>query len=479
MRRTTISNLRQFLLALLLPAVAVATGLHSCNDEGPGIPAEENGSAKSSGNPLMRSPEEAIDIAQRAYEDFYGDATPSSRGRSVIDCSRPVEVVRGVRSRGGSSDTLLYIVNFVDDQGFAVIAAPRAADELLAVTSQGHYYPESDPEAGSVPGFDLWMEAAGDYAASIQFPSLGDSIKLPKDTFVIVKGDTLLPPVNPGGGTSIIFDSTKIVNPDEPGLLQQKEWNDTTFRLVINHQLPGTWGQGKGVSQNLECYPEAYYFWNGHCGCATVAIAQICAFYQEPSRVYLIRPGVGQLYTLDWSRMRLHQAYEGFKEVGNCNNEEIDASHIMIAKFCKAIADRSDADVSQGSTGISPKKALETLKSLLSKNISADWMSYTTEEYPRGGQLFLMRGSVYNSNTNMYSGHEWVCDGTRYFKFDHYFATRRNNKEEWQIQSKTSGQTLFVHYNWGWYGRDNGWFNQAVISLDELTFYKFEYVKIY
>ena len=478
MRRTTISNLRQFLLALLLPAVAVATGLQSCNDEGPGIPAEENETAKSSGNPLMRSPEEAIDIAQRAYEEFYGDATPSSRGRSIIDCSRPVEVVRGARSRGGSSDTLLYIVNFVDDQGFAVIAAPRAADELLAVTSQGHYYPESDPEAGSVPGFDLWMEAAGDYAASIQFPSLGDSIKLPKDTIVIVKRDTLSPPINPGGGTSIIFDSTKIVTPLEPGLLQQKEWNDTTFRVVVDRQLPGTWGQGSGVSQDLERYPEAYYFWNGHCGCVTVAIAQICAFYQEPSRVYLIRPGVGQLYTLDWSKMRLHKAYDGLARYGNCNKEEIDVSHMMIAKFCKAIADRSDANVSQEATGISSQKALATLKSLLSKNISEDWMSYTTEEYPLRGQLLLMRGSTYNNETKENSGHAWVCDGTRYFKFDHYFATRRNNQEQWQVQSKTSAQTLFVHYNWGWYGSYNGWFNQAVISLKNETIYNFQYVKI-
>lgn len=151
MRRRTISNFRQFLLALLLPAVAVATGLQSCNDEGPGIPIEENEPAKSSGNPLMRSPEEAIDIAQRAYEEFYGDATPSSRGRSVIDCSRPVEVVRCARSRGGSSDTLLYIVNFVDDQGFAVIAAPRAADELLAVTEAGVMDVEFECKEGSEP----------------------------------------------------------------------------------------------------------------------------------------------------------------------------------------------------------------------------------------------------------------------------------------------------------------------------------------
>ena len=475
MRRTTISNLRQFLLALLLPAVAIATGLQSCNDEGPGIPAEENGPAKSSGNPLMRSPEEAIDIAQRAYEEFYGDATPSSRGRSIIDCSRPVEVVRGARSRGGSSDTLLYIVNFVDDQGFAVIAAPRAADELLAVTSQGHYYPESDPEAGSVPGFDLWMEAAGDYAASIQIPSLGDSIKLPKDTFVIVKGDTLLPPVNPGGGTSIIFDSTKIVNPDEPGLLQHKEWNDTTFRLVINRQLPGCWTQGMGISQNLQSYPEAYYFWNGYCGCATVAIAQICAFYQEPLQIYQFNE-LGQMYSykLDWSKMIQHKAYVGNGDMISCKDEDQSISHIMIATLCKTIANRANATINSDGTGIKKEKALGILKELLSRNISNNWSSYNTSVFVYQGQLLLMRGETLQKQ-----GHEWVCDGTRYFKFDHYFATRRNDKEQWQVQSKTSGQTLFVHYNWGWGGENNGWFNQNVLTVGKYTFYNLEYVRIY
>lgn len=477
MRRTTISNLRQFMLALLLPAVAIAAGLQSCNDEGPGIPSEETAQVKSSGNPLMRSPEEALEIAQRAYEEFYGDGTPSSRGRSIIDCSRPVEVVRGARSRGGGSDTLLYIVNFVDDQGFAVIAAPRAADELLAVTSQGHYYPESNPDAESVPGFDLWMAAAGDYAASVALPR-DTTFYPPIDTNLIVKRDTLVTPVNPGGNPPVTLDSTRIINPDDPVMLQQKEWNDTTFRVVVDRQLPGTWGQGIGVSQDLKEYPEAYYFWNGRCGCVTVAIAQICAFYQEPSRIYLIRPGVGQLYTLDWSKMRLHKAYDGLKRDGNCDNEEIDVSHMMIANFCKAIADRSDANVSQKSTGISPTKALATLKSLLSKNISEDWMSYTTEEYPLRGQLLLMRGSAYDNEAKKNAGHEWVCDGTRYFKFDHYFATRRNNQEQWQVQSKTSAQTLFVHYNWGWYGLDNGWFNQAVISLENVTIYNFQYVKI-
>ena len=148
MNRKQTNQALQFLLALALPLVAIGAGLQSCSDDGPAIPSTDNvekeGQVK---NMLMRSPEEAIDIAQKAWEEFYGgEASASSRSgrRCVIDYGRPVEVVRGAKSRGGSgSDILLYVVNFANDGGFAVIAAPRHADELLAVTSQGHYYPFS------------------------------------------------------------------------------------------------------------------------------------------------------------------------------------------------------------------------------------------------------------------------------------------------------------------------------------------------
>lgn len=493
MRRTTISNLRQFLLALLFPAVAIATGLQSCNDEGPGIPAEENGPAKSSGNPLMRSPEEAIDIAQRAYEDFYGDATPSSRGRSVIDCSRPVEVVRGARSRGGSSDTLLYIVNFVDDQGFAVIAAPRAADELLAVTSQGHYYPESDPEAGSVPGFDLWMEAAGDYAASIQFPSLGDSIKLPKDTFVIVKGDTLPLPINPGGGTSIIFDSTKIVNPDEPGLLQHKEWEDTTIKRIVSPQVRNSWGQGLLGDHDLVYAPEGYLFGNGLCGCGPLAIAQACIFYREPSSVTLKD---GNRHILNWDIIENHRKCDiGYEDVSwvknnnelracNCPLENKTAAHNMIAWLCKAIGEKAGADEKEDATSTKAGKILESVRLILpNRNISSNWTKFNVADQLLGkGQIMLVSADIKEKD----SGHIWICDGSRWLEYDHYYATRASSTQPWTIQTKTHVVQKYNHFNWGWYGERNGWFNQSVVILSGLgpdrnqtrTYSNFKYIII-
>ena len=484
MNRKLTNQALQFLLALALPLVAIGAGLQSCSDDGPAIPSTDNvekeGQVK---NLLMRSPEEAIGIAQRAWEEFYGgEASASSRSgrRCVIDYGRPVEVVRGAKSRGGSgSDTLLYVVNFANDGGFAVIAAPRHADELLAVTSQGHYYPESQPDQEKVPGFELWMENARAYA-SITFPRDSNIVTIDpnrpgRDTTIIVVPFQPIDPPGGGGGGTITRDTTRIPDPIDPGRLQQKEWEDTTFKCIFDRQLPGSWGQGKGYVGDLYTTPESYYFRNGLCGCVTVAIAQICAYYREPSRVYLIRPGVGQLYSLDWEKMVNHRAYSVFgfdRESGNCEKEDVEASHIMIATFCKAIADRSDATISDDATSISKKKALASLKSLLSKSVSSSWLTYTSYEYPAKGQLFLMRGESDEG------GHEWVCDGTRYVEYIHYFATRPNSNTQWQIQSKELGISIMLHYNWGWYGEYNGWFNQKVITVGGNTFKNFEYVRI-
>lgn len=482
MRKKQTNQVLQFLLALALPLVAIGAGLQSCTDDGPGIPhADDAEDVAQKRNPLMRSPEEAIDIAQRAWEDFYDDENSSasrSGRRCVIDYGRPVEVIKGAKSRGGSGqDTLLYVVNFADDAGFAVIAAPRHVDELLAVTSQGHYYPESQPDQEKVPGFEMWMENARAYAA-ISFPR-DSSIMIdpdrPKiDTNIVVGPFEPIDPPGGGGGGTIVRDTTKRPDPNDPGRLQQKEWEDTTLKCIFDRQLPGSWGQGGAVG-DLYNAPESYYFSNGLCGCVTVAIAQICAYYKEPSRVYLIRPGVGQLYSLDWDKMVKHRVYHEneFNHVEwSCKYEDVETSHIMIAKFCKAIADRSDATLKDDATGISKKKALESLKSLLSRNISSDWIAYTSYDYPGRGQLFLMRGDGDKG------GHEWVCDGTRYVEYIHYFATRPNSSSQWQIQSSEPGKSIMLHYNWGWYGLDNGWFNQKVISAGGHTFKNFEYVRI-
>lgn len=71
----------------------------------------------------LRTMDEAIDIAQHATS-LLDDCTPSSRsiGRT-IDLSSPVHVIRGIKSRATAADTLMYVINYADNQGFAIVSA--------------------------------------------------------------------------------------------------------------------------------------------------------------------------------------------------------------------------------------------------------------------------------------------------------------------------------------------------------------------
>ena len=473
------------MVALALPLVAISAGLQSCNEDGPGIPSEdaieETTQVK---NLLMRSPEEAIDIAQRAWEDFYGDgASPASRsGRCVIDYGRPVEVVRSAKSRGSSaSDTLLYVVNFADDGGFAVIAAPRNIDELLAVTSQGHYYPESQPDQEAVPGFELWMENARAYAASGPV-SMDTTKRYPP----LVGLDTLGPggkPVFPPGGPTIERDTTgkpDSIDPGNPGRLQQKEWEDTIIHSIVNPQIKNSWGQGNKKIKDLYKYPEGYLFSNGLCGCGTLAVAQACLFFKEPSQVYIN----GSYQDLDWSKMCLHKIWRSqtaeTSPIDNCPGTNREPAHSMIAWLCRVIGDKAKATPHNEGTGTKRGNLLNAIKEILpNRAVSNNWISfYNTNVQVGSGRIMIV-----TADNKFGPGHVWVCDGSRHTEYYHYYATRDNSSKPWIIQNKTHIVQKYNHFNWGWNGLDNGWFDQAVISFtgsdENMEFHDFQYVMVY
>ncbi|MBO4977443.1 MAG: Spi family protease inhibitor [Muribaculaceae bacterium] len=66
-------------------------------------------------------------------------------------------------SRSGSADTLIYAVNYADNKGFALIAAPVAAEPIIGFTEQGSF--DEETAAGN-PAFSFYLDAAKSYAAS-------------------------------------------------------------------------------------------------------------------------------------------------------------------------------------------------------------------------------------------------------------------------------------------------------------------------
>lgn len=89
--------------------------------------------------PLTRSEEDAIAIAIDAASV---KASSSSRGGHIA-----VDGVVGIISKNASrasADTLLYAVNYTDNNGYALIAANPNCDAVLAVTETGHFNSEDD-----------------------------------------------------------------------------------------------------------------------------------------------------------------------------------------------------------------------------------------------------------------------------------------------------------------------------------------------
>ena len=94
---------------------------------------------------------EALAIAQDAV-GMLGEncATRSGKSRSV-NTSDVQYIVSSFSTRSaGVPDTLMYIFNYEDNAGFAVVSANRATEGLIAVTEQGNYSVGKETENGGL-----------------------------------------------------------------------------------------------------------------------------------------------------------------------------------------------------------------------------------------------------------------------------------------------------------------------------------------
>ena len=114
-----------------------------------------------------RTYQEALDIAQNSITilEHANNATRSIGACRTID--RNAIIVGSqhniTRSASEQDDTLFYVFNFCNDEGFAVVSASKNTDGLLAVTESGHY---SANETSEIEGFDMFMDLAENYVTN-------------------------------------------------------------------------------------------------------------------------------------------------------------------------------------------------------------------------------------------------------------------------------------------------------------------------
>lgn len=233
-------------LILLIPLLWFV----SCVQED--MPKESQPTPDAVGQSSIRSIEEALSIAEDAVT-FTSDA--KSRISKRIKKSG-VKVLTTKNSRSSNTDTLLYVVDLEDEQGFVVIAANRAVEPIMAVTEKGSF---DSPEVQSNEGFQSFMAAANNYVSN--------------DTF------NLRPEFN------------RLIH----------KYVDTIYDVVRTSPVVKVkWGQD---------WPENMFAKNNHAGCVAVAIAQMMSAFEFPSQISYNFEGCDiSRERLLWPAIKLHRS---------------------------------------------------------------------------------------------------------------------------------------------------------------------------
>ncbi len=414
--------MKQLLYMILLLSVVVLYS--NCTDEVVGFDDVLTAEAKE--NPKKRSVAEAIQIAQNAIPMLDDSIqTRNSLSTRQIDygqvplviCSNEMKLTRSSVNEG--NDTLMYVVNYADNQGFAVVSAERGTEGLIAVTESGHY----DPSDTTDTGFRRYMSAAKLYISANIAEENTEPSRAPKGFYYEF---------------------------------------DTISRFYIPARITVKWGQH---------YHEGQFCPNQTSGCANTAAAMVMSYFEYPTLLEITYNGSPYTYrTLNWSGMKSYKNYDYCTFIPldfvSCTNE----NHISIGHLCRELAHRSNSifeyNPNETSTGTNNIRSALALFGYSVGNVTLYQYlvnTNTIRNHLSDGKLILMRGSNISD-----IGHFWAIDGYREYTVHscYYEYGFTNGLPDPPILMDEQYNThRYNHINWGKNGYNNGFFLDGVFSF--------------
>ena len=396
--------------------------MFSCSANDP----EFSDSNKSDGfpDPNKRSVAEAIRIANQCSQ--MNSKNLGRAGSKVVD-ETSVSCLTRTNGRSGT-DTLIYAIDYQDDEGYVLVSANKNTEPVLAVIEKGRFEDKDTLKCG----YDFFIDQAMDYVASITNPIIPEPIKPGFEDFILLyKTDTLT----------------------------LQEFNPT-YRLEVE------WGQ---------YWPENMFSPNKVAGSAPVATAQLFSYFEPSYNLQLnFENKPYDFLMLDWSRLKKHVSSTGYSTPNDANklihSLDCDADeqiHIELGCLIRCLEDSHTCVYVED---VDPYSSW-TATILNSYNYASEIL-YDQEKIPMTPGYFyeaLKDGGigVIACNTDEYAyKHNWLADGatqiiyniTTYYNYNTRTKEYTYKEEERQVHN-------YIHYNWGMHGRYNGWFLDGVFDL--------------
>lgn len=333
--------------------------------------------------------------------------------------------------KGGSP--LFYVINFEDEQGYAIVSGDTRMQPIIAVTEKGSLKQGEDESDPSV--LMILSMAETDYRMAVGLPirDINDVYYAPIS-------------INEDGSYEYakLSDNEVIGEIDTTSLAGKLIYSSWSGYKKFGNVLDCSWGQS--------CSPYNTYTYTSEgvkapAGCVATAVAQILYFWGVNFKM----DGV----SFDWEVMRRHKSIE----------EPYSPAYEMIGKLYYELGLKKNLDMSYGENGsgansdniyrtfincgltsggkIEEYEWSKIVDAICDRPVYARGYSNCTVEVGEGGEEVV---------TRLYNGHAWVIDATMSRKRPMLKMNGKNYKVVGYQYER------LAHCNFGWDGYRNGYY---------------------
>lgn len=397
-----------------LIALSLLTAMFAaCSSDEPKIGFEEN---EANSYVAKRSIEEAIEIASQ----YANQTTAETRATKLVVDKSTVSAIVSTTSRA-LSDTLMYAVNFEDNNGYMIISANKATVPVLAIIDSGNY---QEDEEVKVDGFDYFMNAAENYVDSysqVDAPGIGGTGEGPVDMIMVFYTDSM------------------------------------AVEKCYEQRLNVKWG---------EYWPENLYCPNGLAGCSPVAIAQVLSYFKPEMDMDITFSGRPYDHLkIDWDELLEHTTSTATKFISLSHSntcKATDEAHKHLAVLVRQIGELAGSAYDPSKTLTTASSTFSVTKDILSDRTIIKVENEDFYDYLVDGGIALVEG--YSAAEGH---HAWVLDGTASINYKILNYTNWNPRtHEYSSVEVSYRRHNYVHCNWGFSGSKNGYFSEGVFNTE-------------
>lgn len=322
----------------------------------------------------------SVDEAKENLLEFLNAIESSSENGEISTRSRATRTIKNIEAVRNKSqnittyslnensrdhvDTLMYLINFDNDEGFALVAADKRTSAIYALIDNGFLSADSMDKIDN-PGFNIFLDNAK---------------------------------------TKILTD---IADFDvEKNEIEKSDGKFATYSIpIVDVKLKTIWGQRS---------PYDMYCPAGcPTGCVMTATAQILSYFQTVRSVQYYDKGITNSSSLNWTQI-----------ISDCNNNNgaldrtrTPQSAVQVAHLMRYLGLTFNASYSPSGTGAVSSTAVNWLKT--AGGLSSTTNLYTfkcADVYPALMSDKLIYARANDVNTG--GGHAWVIDGIVIYNFD-------------------------------------------------------------